>query len=70
VGFVHLIANLAGIAAPFITGRIVDTTGSWALTFGLAGAICAGGALVMAVFGRIGELEAELRDRTAATTSS
>lgn len=57
VGFVHLIANLAGIGAPFVTGYIVDSTGSWALTFGLAGVICAGGALAMAVFGRIDQID-------------
>lgn len=62
MGAVHFIANLAGIAAPVLTGYIVDTTNSWTLTFGVAAAICAAGALVMAVFGRIGRLEAIERE--------
>lgn len=57
VGAVHLIANLAGIVAPAFTGYIVDATGSWTLTFGIAAAISAASALVMAIFGRIGRLE-------------
>lgn len=60
VGFVHSIANLAGILAPFIVGYIVDTTHSWGLTFGLAAVICAAGAIGLILFGstkRYRELE-------------
>ena len=52
-GFVHFIANLAGILAPVSVGFIVDRTGSWGLTFGVSGAICVAGALAMALFGRV-----------------
>ncbi|MUU69711.1 MFS transporter [Pseudarthrobacter sp. GA104] len=52
MGFVHAIANLAGIAAPFIVGAIIDNTGSWATTFTLSGAVCIVGAALMAIFGR------------------
>ncbi|MEO9191742.1 MAG: MFS transporter [Acetobacteraceae bacterium] len=50
-GFVHLIANLAGIVAPSVTGFMVQATGgSYAGAFGLAGAIAVLGALSVAVF--------------------
>lgn len=52
MGFVHAIANLAGIAAPAIVGAIIDNTGSWATTFTLSGAVCILGAALMAIFGR------------------
>jgi MFS transporter, ACS family, hexuronate transporter len=52
MGFVHSIANLAGIAAPAIVGAIIDNTGSWAATFTLSGAVCIVGAALMAGFGR------------------
>ena len=58
VGFVHFIANLAGIAAPFFVGLIVDRTHSWPLTFGVAAAICAAGGVAMLLFGNIGRLRA------------
>jgi ACS family hexuronate transporter-like MFS transporter len=51
MGFVHAIANLAGIAAPAIVGAIIDNTGSWAATFTLSGAVCIVGVALMAVFG-------------------
>ena len=54
MGFVHAIANVAGILAPAIVGYIVEDTGSWAATFGLSGAVCVAGALIMAVYGRTG----------------
>jgi cyanate permease len=44
---VHLIANLAGIFAPVVLGYIVDSTGSWTLSF-----VVAGSAVLLAVFGR------------------
>jgi ACS family hexuronate transporter-like MFS transporter len=52
MGFVHAIANLAGIAAPAIVGAIIDNTGSWATTFTLSGAVCILGAALMGIFGR------------------
>ncbi|HEX4369501.1 MAG TPA: MFS transporter [Rhodopila sp.] len=52
-GFVHLIANLAGIVAPSVTGFMVQATGgSYAGAFGLAGGIAVLGALSVAVFVR------------------
>ena len=65
VGFVHFVANCAGLAAPFVVGLIVDQTHSWAMTFGLAAGICAGGGLVLLVFGNIRRLQ-ELSCRPAA----
>jgi ACS family hexuronate transporter-like MFS transporter len=52
MGFVHAIANLAGILAPAVVGFMVNDTGSWAATFVVSGAICVVGALTMAIFGR------------------
>jgi ACS family hexuronate transporter-like MFS transporter len=52
MGFVHSIANLAGILSPIVVGAIVDRTHDWALTFGISAGICAVGALVLAVFSR------------------
>jgi ACS family hexuronate transporter-like MFS transporter len=52
MGFVHSIANLAGLLSPVVVGAIVDRTGDWALTFGISAGICAVGALVLAVFSR------------------
>jgi ACS family hexuronate transporter-like MFS transporter len=57
VGFVHFVANCAGLAAPFIVGLIVDETHSWPLTFGVASGICAAGGLCMLAFGNIGRLQ-------------
>jgi len=52
-GFVHLIANTAGIVAPAVTGFMVEATGgSYAGAFGLAGAIAVFGATAVAVFVR------------------
>jgi MFS transporter, ACS family, hexuronate transporter len=52
-GFVHLIANTAGIVAPAVTGFMVQATGgSYVGAFGLAGAIAILGALSVAVFVR------------------
>jgi ACS family hexuronate transporter-like MFS transporter len=52
-GFVHLIANTAGIVAPSVTGFMVQATdGSYARAFGLAGTIAVLGALSVAVFVR------------------
>lgn len=51
-GFVHLIANCAGIVGPAVTGFIVRATGAFTSAFLLAGAIALLGALVVAVFVR------------------
>lgn len=51
-GFVHFIANLAGIFAPIALGYIVDATGSWELSFMVSGVIVGASALLLAAFGR------------------
>jgi MFS transporter, ACS family, aldohexuronate transporter len=49
-GFVHLIANCAGIVGPAATGFIVQATGSFTSTFFLAGVVGLSGALLVARF--------------------
>ncbi|HVY16990.1 MAG TPA: MFS transporter [Rhodopila sp.] len=51
-GFVHLIANCAGIVAPMATGFLVQATGTFTSAFILTGAIAVLGALSVAVFVR------------------
>jgi len=51
-GFVHLIANCAGIIGPAVTGFIVQATGAFTSAFLLAGGIAFLGALAAAVFVR------------------
>jgi D-galactonate transporter len=51
-GFVHLIANLAGIVAPTITGFMVQASGGFSGAFLLAGGIAVLGALSVAVLVR------------------
>jgi sugar phosphate permease len=51
-GFVHLIANCAGIIGPTVTGFIVQATGAFTSAFLLAGVIALLGALAIAVFVR------------------
>jgi MFS family permease len=51
-GFVHLIANCAGIVGPAVTGFIVQATGAFTSAFLLAGAVAFLGALAAAVFVR------------------
>jgi MFS transporter, ACS family, hexuronate transporter len=51
-GFVHMIANCAGIAAPAMTGYLVQWSGSFSSAFILAGAIAVAGALAVAIFVR------------------
>jgi ACS family hexuronate transporter-like MFS transporter len=53
MGFVHAIANLAGILAPAIVGVLVSGAGSWTVTFAVSGAVCILGAALLACFGRI-----------------
>ena len=51
-GFVHMIANCAGIVAPAVIGYIVQWSGSFTSAFVLTGAIAIVGALGVAVFVR------------------
>jgi MFS family permease len=51
-GFVHLIANSAGIVGPAVTGFIVQATGAFTSAFLLAGGVAFLGALAAAVFVR------------------
>jgi MFS transporter, ACS family, hexuronate transporter len=64
-GFVHLIANTAGIVAPSVTGFMVEATGgSYAGAFGLAGGVAVLGALSVAVFVRSPASPREVRAAT------
>jgi ACS family hexuronate transporter-like MFS transporter len=54
-GFVHLVANLAGIVAPAMTGYLIQWTGVYKSAFLLAGAIAIIGALLVLVFVRTGQ---------------
>jgi MFS transporter, ACS family, hexuronate transporter len=49
-GFVHFIANCAGIVAPMVTGFLVQWTGAFTSAFALAGAIAVLGAAGIVVF--------------------
>jgi MFS transporter, ACS family, hexuronate transporter len=51
-GYVHLLANLAGIVGPAITGFIIQYGGGYNSSFLLAGAVSVVGALAVAVFVR------------------
>lgn len=51
-GFVHLIANCAGIVGPAVTGFIVQATGAFTSAFLLAGGVALLGALAAAIFVR------------------
>ena len=51
-GFVHLIANGAGIVGPAVTGFIVRATGIFTSAFLLAGAVAFLGALLVVIFVR------------------
>lgn len=44
-GFVHFIANLAGIVSPALTGFLVQASGGFTSAFALAGAVALSGAL-------------------------
>jgi ACS family hexuronate transporter-like MFS transporter len=49
-GFVHLIANLAGIIAPVVTGFLIQWTGFYKSAFFLAGAVAVTGAILVFFF--------------------
>lgn len=52
-GFVHMIANCAGIVAPTMTGYLVQWSGSFTSAFVLTGVIAVAGALSVAMFVRV-----------------
>ena len=56
-GFVHLIANCAGIIGPAVTGFIIRDTGQFTYAFLLTGAVALAGALFVAVFVRRSNLK-------------
>lgn len=49
MGFVHLIANCAGVVAPTVTGYLIQWTGSFASSFIVTGALAVSGALAVAL---------------------
>ncbi|MFF7708816.1 MFS transporter [Pseudomonas sp. NPDC007930] len=49
-GFMHGLANLSGIIAPTLTGVIIQSTGTFASGFALAGVLGIIGALIVALF--------------------
>ncbi|MFJ4256345.1 MFS transporter [Pseudomonas monteilii] len=49
-GFMHGLANLSGIVAPTVTGLIIQSTGTYASGFLLAGALGVIGAVIVALF--------------------
>jgi ACS family hexuronate transporter-like MFS transporter len=49
-GYVHMFGNFAGVAAPAVTGFIVQETGSFTSAFALAGVIALLGSICIAVF--------------------
>ena len=55
-GFIHLIANTAGVIAPILTGFIVQYTGNFIAAFILTGVIGVIGALCVAIFVRVSPL--------------
>ena len=61
-GFVHMIANCAGIVAPAATGYLVQWSGSFTSAFVLTGGIAVAGALGVAVFVRPPALALNLAD--------
>jgi len=65
-GFVHLIANLAGIVAPAVTGYLVQWTGTFTSAFALTGGIAVLGAVAVAFLVKEPRVE-EVRARVVAT---
>ncbi|QIZ09321.1 hypothetical protein HFZ78_23620 [Priestia megaterium] len=49
-GFVHLLANTAGIVAPSITGFMIQVTGHYTGAFFLAGGLAITASLLVAIF--------------------
>lgn len=58
-GIVNFVANLIGIAAPIVTGMVVDKTGSFAGAFLVTGAVIIAGIFCYTiVLGRIDRMPA------------
>lgn len=49
-GFVHMIANCAGVIGPAVTGYLVEWTGSYVTAFVATGAVAFAGALAVFIF--------------------
>ncbi|MGY2048747.1 MFS transporter [Methylobacterium sp. JK268] len=60
-GFVHALANTAGIIGPAVTGYMVQATGSFTSAFALAGAIAVLGVITVAAFVRPAQAAAVAR---------
>ncbi|WP_232237869.1 MFS transporter [Actinoalloteichus fjordicus] len=52
-GAVQMFATTASILAPMITGYLVDSSLGWTGTFAVASIVSVGGALLLAVFGKV-----------------
>ncbi|WP_454726742.1 MULTISPECIES: MFS transporter [Cupriavidus] len=64
-GFIHFIANLAGIVAPTLTGFLVQWSGNFKSAFLLTGAIAALGALLVAACVRTPKRQPQFEPRIA-----
>jgi MFS transporter, ACS family, hexuronate transporter len=64
-GFVHFIANLAGIVAPALTGFLVQWSGNFKSAFVLTGVIAALGAIFVALFVRAPKPQLQLQPELA-----
>ncbi|KXU82810.1 hexuronate transporter [Paraburkholderia monticola] len=62
-GFMHLLANTAGILAPILTGFLVQWTHVFKSAFLLSGGVALAGAIAVAVFVRAPRAEVEARGR-------
>jgi len=51
-GFIHFLANLAGVFAPMLTGFIVQGTGQYYSAFYLVGALAIGSAVLLMLGGK------------------
>ena len=51
-GFIHMVANFAGVLSPMLTGFIVEASGSFLGAFALAALVARGGAISVSVFVR------------------
>lgn len=55
-GFIHFVANLAGVVGPTLTGYILDRSGSFETAFTVTGAIALAGAAAVLLFVRPAKL--------------
>ena len=65
-GFMHLLANTAGILAPILTGFLVQWTGVFTSAFLLSGGVALAGAVAVAVFVRAPRNVTETRGNLSA----